>query len=208
MKNFIAMMAMAMALPCAGLAAEEPEAVYAKLHRATLAGNVNEVLGHASAARRAEMAPLPGKEDMVRMMAAVMPKSYSITQKAITPDGRTALLQARGVHETLGPARATVQLFKEQGEWKVDEWSWSSLAPESGPAMVRVQAKQAEPMSKPAADEAKNAPAGPPPIEAIPLVPVEAPTLKKTADEQRPCVIKPLMSDEDLKRCGATPPKY
>jgi len=73
---------------------------------------------------------------------------------------------------------------------------------------VRVQATPAEPMSKPAADEAKKAPAGPLPIEPIPLVPVEAPTLKKAADEQRPCVIKPVMSDDDLKRCGAAPPKY
>ena len=39
-------------LPLAALGADEPEAVYAKLHRATLAGNVDEVLAHASAERR------------------------------------------------------------------------------------------------------------------------------------------------------------
>lgn len=187
-----------MLIAAAALAADGPEAVYAKLHRATLQGDVQAVLDHATAARRAQMAPLPGKEDMVRMMAMSLPQTYSITSTTVSPNGRSALLRARGVHEKLGPAQATVQLFREDGEWKVDEWSWAELvAAEREPAMVRVQASATPPPPKPAAPE-----------EEKPAAAVEVPTLRKASDKDKPCVIKPVMSDEDLRRCGATPPKY
>jgi len=45
---------------CAGaVAQEDPEAVYAKLHRAMLAGNTDELLRYGTAAQQAELAKLP-----------------------------------------------------------------------------------------------------------------------------------------------------
>jgi hypothetical protein len=54
---------------------------------------------------------------------------------------------------------------------------------------------------------------GEPPVtivtpEIVSTVPVEAPTLRKASAETAPCLIKPVMSDDDLRRCGANPPKY
>lgn len=178
-------------------AADGPEAVYDKLHRATLAGNVEEVLSHASAQRRAEMASLPGKEDMVHMAAMALPRTYSITRKSVR--GGKAHLSAQGIHESDGPARGEVDLVREKGEWKVDEWNWSRLA----------QAPKEEAMPKEAAPppEKKEADA-PPPAVVAPSEPVDAPMLRRATAEDVGCVIKPVMTDVELRRCGATPPRY
>ena len=178
-------------------AADGPEAVYDKLHRATLAGNVEEVLSHASAQRRAEMASLPGKEDMVHMAAMALPRTYSITRRTVR--GGKAHLSAQGIHESDGPARGEVDLVREKGEWKVDEWNWSRLA----------QAPKEEAMPKEAAPPPEKKEADTPPVATVtPSEPVDAPMLRRATAEDVGCVIKPVMTDADLRRCGATPPKY
>jgi hypothetical protein len=189
-KIVVAVLALLAAVPAA--AADDPETVYGKLHRATLAGNVDEVLAHATAERRKEMASLPGKEDMVRMLAMTLPKTWSVTSK--DANARKAHLELRGVHDS-GPARGSADFVKERGAWKVDEWSWSLLAQAK-------DAAQPEPMKS-----------GEPPVtivtpEVVSTVPVDAPILRRTSAEAAPCVIKPVMSDDDLRRCGANPPKY
>ncbi|MGQ0545822.1 MAG: hypothetical protein ACT4P3_10890 [Betaproteobacteria bacterium] len=180
-------------LPCAAFAADDPETVYGKLHRATLAGSVEEVLSYATEVKRKEMAALAGKEDMVRMMAMTLPKTYSVTKRDI--DARKAHLEFRGVHDS-GPSRGSADFVKEKGAWKVDEWSWQVLA----------QAPAA-PQQEPAKETKEKPPAQPITAEPLPA-PVDAPTLRKQTAETAPCIIKPVMSDEDLRRCGATPPKY
>jgi hypothetical protein len=186
----VALLALLVAVPAA--AVDDPETVYGKLHRATLAGSVEEVLSYATAGKRKEMASLAGKEDVVRMMALSLPKAYSVTKKDV--DGGKAHLEFRGVHDSGGPSRGNAEFVKEKGAWKVDEWSWSALA-------------QA-PMKDAAQPEAAKAPATPASTATVATVPVDAPTLRKASAETAPCVIKPVMSDDDLRRCGATPPKY
>lgn len=189
-KICVAVLALLVAVPAA--AADDPETVYGKLHRATLAGSVEEVLSYATAGKRKEMASLPGREDVVRMMALSLPKAYSVTKKDV--DGSKAHLEFRGVHDSGGPSRGNAEFVKEKGAWKVDEWSWSALA-------------QA-PMKDAAQPESAKAPATPAGTEMVATVPVDAPTLRKATAETAPCVIKPVMSDDDLRRCGANPPKY
>jgi hypothetical protein len=189
---FGAVLALLVAVPAA--AVDDLETVYGKLHRATLAGSVEEVLSYATADRRKEMASLAGKEDVVRMMAMSLPKAYSVTKKDTSADGRKAHLELRGVHDSGGPSRGNAEFVKEKGAWKVDEWSWSALA-------------QA-PMKDAAQPEPAKAPAGAASTEAVSTAPVDAPTLRKASAETAPCVIKPVMSDDDLRRCGANPPKY
>lgn len=201
-------------LPCAVAAAEDPETVYGKLHRATLAGNVEEVLSYSSTGKRKEIASLPGKEDMVRMLAMSLPQTYSVTSRDV--GARKAHLDLRGVHDASGPARGHADLVKEKGRWKVTDWSWDAMAAASEPQLVRVQASQAAtpakaaPPQEPMKDEAQaeKAPAGTATPETAALVPVEAPTLRRATADQMPCLIKPVMSDEDLRRCGANPPRY
>lgn len=195
---------LAVVLSAPALAADGPEAVYAKLHRATLAGNVEEVLSHTSAQRRAELASLPGKEDAVHMAAMSLPQTYSITSRKVS--GSKAHLRAQGVIESDGPARGEVELVREKGEWKVDEWSWSRLAQAAKDGTD--SSGGAKPEAPAAEEKSSSAPAGAQPVEPIPAVPVEAPTLRKATAEDVGCVIKPVMSDDDLRRCGATPPKY
>ncbi|HEX6296340.1 MAG TPA: hypothetical protein VFZ74_07145 [Burkholderiales bacterium] len=194
---FGAVLALLVAVPAA--AVDDPETVYGKLHRATLAGSVEEVLSYATAGRRKEMASLAGKEDAVRMMAMSLPKDYSVTKKDV--DGRKAHLELRGVHDSGGPSRGNAELVKEKGAWKVDEWSWSAIAQ----APVK-DAPQPEPAKAPA--EAAKPPAEAATAETVSTVPVPAPTLRRASADAAGCVIKPVMSDQDLRRCGATPPKY
>ena len=189
----VALLALLFAVPAA--AADDPETVYGKLHRATLAGSVEEVLSYASAGKRKEMASLAGKEDVVRMMALSLPKAYSVTKNDTSADGRKAHLELRGVHDSGGPSRGNAEFVKEKGAWKVDEWSWSVLA-----QAPMKDAAQPEPAKAPATATAT--------AEPVATAPVDAPTLRRTSAEAAPCVIKPVMSDDDLRRCGATPPKY
>ena len=192
-KIFFAVLALLVAVPAA--AADDPETVYGKLHRATLAGSVEEVLSYATAGKRKEMASLAGKEDVVRMMALSLPKAYSVTKNDTSADGRKAHLELRGVHDSGGPSRGNAEFVKEKGAWKVDEWSWSVLA-----QAPMKDAAQPEPAKAPATGTAT--------AEPVATAPVDAPTLRRTSAEAAPCVIKPVMSDDDLRRCGANPPKY
>jgi len=186
----VALLALLVAVPAA--AADDPETVYGKLHRATLAGSVEEVLSYASAGRRKEMASLAGKEDMVRMMALSLPEAYSVTKKAV--EGSKAHLEFRGVHDSSGPTFGNAEFVKEKGAWKVDEWSWSALAQATAPKEPAAPQEQPAMEKQPATTEVTQ--------------PIDAPTLRKTSAEAAPCVIKPVMSDDDLRRCGANPPKY
>lgn len=187
-----AVLAFFLAVPA--FAADDPETVYGKLHRATLAGSVEEVMRYATAGKRKEMASLAGKEDMVRMMAMSLPKAYSLTKKDV--EGARAHLELRGVHDSSGPTFGNAELVKEKGAWKVDEWSWSPLAqvPATPPK------EPAAPQKEPAMEK--------PPATTEATQPVDAPTLRRQTAETAPCVIKPVMSDDDLRRCGANPPKY
>lgn len=191
-KIFGALIALLVAVPAA--AADDPETVYGKLHRATLAGSVEEVLSYATAGRRKEMASLAGKEDVVRMMALSLPKAYSVTKNDTSADGRKAHLELRGVHDSGGPSRGNAEFVREKGAWKVDEWSWSALAQATAPKEPAAPQKQPAMEKQPATTEVTQ--------------PIDAPTLRKTSAEAAPCVIKPVMSDDDLRRCGANPPKY
>jgi hypothetical protein len=186
MRTILLLVALA---PAAAFGADDPEAVYGKLHRATLAGSVEEVMSYATAGKRKAMASLAGREDMVRMMAMTLPKSYSVTKKDVEP--RKAHLELRGVHDS-GPSRGSAEFVMEKGAWKVDEWSWTLLA--------QAPDKPAAPQKDPAMEQPAPAPE--------PTQPVDAPMLRKQTAETMPCVIRPVMSDEDLRRCGATPPKY
>jgi hypothetical protein len=121
-------------LSCTGaVAQEDPEAVYAKLHSAALAGNAEQVMGFSTTAAKAELAAKPQAERdaLIRGMAQAMPKTYTITEKNIAADGNSAVLLGTGVSEY--QTRATAYLtasFRKEGEaWKVSSWGWSNQKP-------------------------------------------------------------------------------
>ena len=171
-------------LAAAAGAADEPEAVYQKLHNATLAGNVDEMLKYASAAQRAEISGLPGRGTALKFLATMMPRSYAVNSKVLGPDGKTARILATGAHSVMGktqPMYGAISLRKEAGEWKVDQWGWSNDKPddESPAVSVPAPARAAKPKATAAPRE---------------------PTLKHV-ETKGDCVFKPVMTDEDLARC-------
>ncbi len=121
-------------LSCAGASAQEdPEAVYARLHRAMLAGNADEVAGYSTAATRAELAAKPQAERnaLMRAMAQAAPRTYTVTEKSIAPDGKSATLRGTGISEfqTRAEAYLTASFRKEGEAWKVATWAWSNQKP-------------------------------------------------------------------------------
>ncbi len=169
--------------------AEEPEAVYQKVHAAALAGNLEQMLRYAPAARQAEVNALPAaqKEAVLRMMTTSMPRNYSITSRTLSPDGNRSTLQASGLGASLLGNRpqmmyATIAMLREGGEWKMDSLEWSNTAgnpPPQAAAPIRAAAPAAAAVkptaSAPAAVTLGNAPPA--------------------------CVFKPVMTDEDMERC-------
>lgn len=173
-------------LAAAAGAADEPDAVYRKLHDATLAGNVDEMLKYASASQRADIAALPDRRTALKFLSTMMPKAYAITSKVLGPDGKTARILATGAHNVMGktqPMYGEISLRKEAGEWKVDQWGWSNDRPDDT-ALVR-------PGPAPAPARAAK-PAG--------VAAPKEPTLRR-AETKADCVFKPVMTDEDLERC-------
>jgi len=138
---------------CTGASAQEdPEAVYAGLHGAMLAGKTDEVAGFSTAATKAELAAKPqaAREALIRSMAQAAPKTYTVTEKSIAPDGKSATLHATGVTDprTRAEAYLTASFRKEGEAWKVASWAWSNQKPPppaakpAAPAAVAPAAKK------------------------------------------------------------------
>lgn len=173
----------------AAFGADDVEAVYAKLHAAALARNLDEMVKYASEARRNELETVPDKEPIVALMTAMMPKTYRVTGKAFSADGAAAQLRASGLSGMVGMGEqlmyGVMDFAREKGEWKVDKWSWSSDRPPAAPAgFVRAQERKAEPKAEPKE-------------EPKPVLTIEKST------KPAPCVVKPVMTDEELRACGA-----
>ena len=189
-------------------AADDPQAVYAKLHAATLAGNIQEMLKYAAASQRAEISAMQGKAEVAKMMSAMLPKTYTVTGAGVNPDGKTAELRASGMHSIMGPPAPMYGLVKfvsEGGEWKVASSEWSSDKPRAAPAPAAAAAPKPA-MKVAAAPAAEAKPAGPTAAERA-----EA---KRLAQEERDkaekrrraelvaqCVIKPVMTDAEIQKC-------
>jgi hypothetical protein len=132
-------------------AAEEPEAVYARFHRAVLAGDFSEMTKHGTAAKAAEAAAMPAavRQASLELVRRLLPKSYSVAGKRVDPGGERMTLRLVSQAGSGGIATGTATLLREKGEWKVDEVNWGSgtaartaaaapTAPASGAAQGRV----------------------------------------------------------------------
>src|SRR5688572_11489131 len=111
---------LAVFLFCASaLAAEEPEAVYAKFHKAGLEANFEEMRKWGSAAGAAELAAMPAaqRQAALKFLAGMLPKSYSIDSKSVEASRATLRVSAK---QQQGTVYGVVTLLKEGGEWKVE----------------------------------------------------------------------------------------
>ena len=182
------------------IAAEEPEVVYGKFHRAIATGNLDEVMRHAPAARRAELSGMSAaqKDAQIKMLSMMLPKAFTLMSKNVAPNRQSARLVVTGPGQPLMQgARAetmygNVRMIVEGGEWKVDELAWSNERP-SGATQTSAPPAGARPA------ESKAAVAKPAAAKATATAPVsKAPVLGPAKAE---CVYKPVMTDEDMARC-------
>ena len=179
-------------------AADEPEAVYARFHRAAASGNLEEMLRHAPDAQRAELAGMSQaqKDAAVKMVAAMLPRAFLLRNKSVTPDGKAARLLVEGPGQIVIGDKpemlyGTIRLVMERGEWKVAETSWNNSPP------AAIQAAPAPRAPAPAAAQKSGAPA-----RTVPVVgSLNAAPERKLGTAKPPCVFKPVMTAEDMENC-------
>jgi hypothetical protein len=118
------------AIAAPALAQDQPEAVYAKFHRAGLAADYDSMRKYESAAKTKEMDPVPPAERkrMLQALARLLPRRYSVVEKIVEAGARRAVLRLRAAQPDAAgksqPLLATITLVKEKGEWKVDDANW------------------------------------------------------------------------------------
>jgi hypothetical protein len=189
--------AAAVALPA--LAAEEPDAVYAKYHRAAVTRDLDEMLRYASAAQRNELSGISAaqKDAAMKMLAASMPRVFVLGNKTLSPDGQRARLLVSGPGGSVLDARSetlfgTITMVNERGEWKVAAANWTNTAP---PGVNSAPAVRAAPGAAPKT-------AAPAPRRGAALVgSTSAPPERKLGTAREPCVYKPVMTAEDIQNC-------
>ena len=188
----------------AAAAADAPEAVYARMHAAALAHDLEAMRADAAQAER-ETLVLPQ-----------LPKVYRVTGKAMRKDGNAVELRATGTADSVGLGYTqifgVIGLVKEHGEWKVERLSWSTErtgeypegyvlvsgpAPEPRQAAEPKQPRFALPPMAPERSRIYNPkrPDGERPQERV-----------LGSEQSAPCEIKPVMSDDELRACGARIP--
>ena len=190
-----AVIALLFLLPLAAVpahAADEPEVVYAKFHRAAFSGNLEELLKYGPEARRADLGSMSDaqKEAALKMAASMMPRAFTVRGKQLGPGGRSARMVVSGTGENLLNGRpetlyGEITMVLERGEWKVDESSWSNEQPAAAPPVRPAAAPAA---AKPMAPKPAAKPAAVAPIRAL-------------GPAKQPCVYKPVMTAEDVENC-------
>ena len=119
---------LAVAMPA--LAQDQPETVYARFHRASLAADYDAMRKYESSAKVNEMDPVPPGErkQILRVLATLLPRSYSVVEKTVEEGARRAVLRLRATHpDAHGKPQSvsgTITFVKENGEWKIDEANW------------------------------------------------------------------------------------
>ena len=194
MRPFIAAILFLAALPA--FAADEPEAVYAKYHRAAASGDLNEMMRYVPEAQRMEMVRMSAAERdaAAKMAIASAPRAFVLRNKTLAPDGRTARLVVMGDSTSAGrdtteTLYGSIRLVMEGTEWKVADEAWSNAPPASlqaAPAQRAVPASAAQKVSAPA--KGAGGLVGSTPDRTL-------------GRAKEPCVFKPVMTAEDLERC-------
>ena len=184
-------------------AAEEPDAVYFKYHRAAVSRDLDEMLRYADAAQRNELSGISAaqRDATMKMLEASMPRAFVLKGKTVAPDGKRARLLVSGpggsvLDDKLETLYGTITMVKEQGEWKVGTADWSNTPP-AGIAAAPA-AKSAAPAARATAPAAKAAPAR---SGGALVGSTSTPPERKLGMAKEPCVYKAVMTAEDIENC-------
>ncbi|MBI2993381.1 MAG: hypothetical protein HYY48_04295 [Gammaproteobacteria bacterium] len=205
-------------------AADTPETVYQKFHQAQLSGDMDAVLLHVPAAKRTEMAAYTPeqKQQLLKMMAVLLPRQVAISGKDVSADGAKATLYASGEGTDLLSGKektfyAAIAMVMEDGEWKVDNSQWSDQRPKvaagakkpsreaavapAPPPPPKPQPVAAE-AAAPASEATPSAPAAPAAPASVAAAPEPGPPPARMPEKKKQqCIIKPVMSNADIERC-------
>lgn len=211
-------------LPWPAGAQENPEAAYLALHRAALSHNLNEMMLYASEERKAELLTYAGDPIKLKLVSSMMPRVYTVRSLAVSPDTTRARMRATGTFTFMGstaPTYGVVDLVRETGGWKVAKFEWTGDKPHGFDAAVaqspvrRTASGGLEKVAPPPPVETKPAPIAsqlevlaPPPEPGPGAAPVVASPPQggiERSKNRAPCEIKPVMTDDDLFNCGASP---
>lgn len=212
MRNAVIGVLLALLGGAGALAQETPEAAYAQLHAATLAGKVDAALEAVAKPLRAELTAKPQAErdGLFRSLAQAMPRTYRVTEKSV--DGDAARLVATGISEFQGgrtEAWLTARLAKEGEVWRVASWTWSSQKP-AAPAPKPAAPEVAAPAAALPVQESRivrrtpgtdpNAPAAP--ATAVAVTPAAAPASRpsRAHRDARDCLKLP--TDSAIRACA------
>lgn len=120
-------------LPGPAVAQEKPEAVYAKFHRALLAGNIDDLNKYGTPEGGAELARMSPEQrrEVTEMVKRMIPRSYTITSRQLSREGNRYTLTVTGTRPSPAgrkpePQDGTIRLVKQGGVWKVDEANWGN----------------------------------------------------------------------------------
>ena len=195
-------LAAALLLPAAAMAADEPEVAYGKYHRAAVTGDLDEMQRHLPAPQRNQIAAMSAaqKDAETKMLAATMPRAFTVKQKVVNPNGQSARLIVSGPEGTVLGARptmlyGTIGMVNEGGEWKVSETNWSNEQP-APLAAPRAAGAAASGAPQKAAARAAASPGSPPVVGSMSGAPE-----RKFGTAKPPCVYKPVMTAEDMENC-------
>ena len=180
---------------------------------------------YASEERRAELLSFAGDPVRLKLVSSMMPRVYTVRSIATSPDGTRARLRATGSFTFMGstaPSYGVVDLVREASGWRVDKFEWTGDKPagfdaavaqspvrraasggmEKGPAPIPAVVE--EPKPAPVASQAEASPSPAAPVSAA-VVASPAPGMVQRSPNRAPCEIKPVMTDDDLLNCGASP---
>ncbi len=182
-------LALLAAAPARAQPTEPPEAVYAKYHRALLAGSADEAARYVPEAQKKELAALSAEDKLaaMRRLSQVVPRSYLLKSKAVeVKDFRVRLvvsgpgqLRPQDKPEILYGA---IRMDVENGAWKVAESRWSTTPP------VAVNVVRGFGAAPAPATVAPGLPALPTAAQAASIAPKAAPAAAKPA----PMPAKPI----------------
>ena len=183
-------------------AADEPEVVYGKFHRAAMAGDLDEMLKYGPAQRRAEMRGLPEahRDASLKLVRSMMPRAFKLERKSVGSTGRAATLIVSGPWQGgdagMETMYGTIRMLVENGECKVDEASWNTVKP----AVLSTPTPAPAPN---AADKAGISARGAAAKGGAPVVgSMESGTVGRKLGAAKPeCVYKPVMTAQDMENC-------
>ncbi len=126
----IGTVAVSMLVSLLAYAEDSPEAVYKKYTAAIESKNIDELMKYLSK-QQSDMISAETPEDrqkMIDMIAEFMPKSISVVEQTIAPDGKSATLKltGKGGMGSDEGVSGTVSLVKEESGWKIEREQWSN----------------------------------------------------------------------------------